>query len=366
MMNVSFAFPMQYLALWLVVTAGSIAALVMALRMLERRHAQRIRAFVESKLAPRLLGNYDPRIRRPLLWLTAIGFAAMALTFAQPHWGSAWLDVRKQSRDIMVVLDTSESMNATNPLPSRLESAKQKISALLEMAPGDRFGIIAYSGNAALQCPLTLDHGFVRAVLNAMNTNVVSQEGTDIAAALDEAVRVFEQEDRESGTTGKSARAILLISDGEQVAGDAIAAAEEASKYARIYVIGIGDPNGAEVRMPEYMSRFGRGPQGEPVHISKLDEQTLMRLAAAGNGAYVRARADRRDIEDIFDRFDSLATRDIASDIRLQTINRFQWPLALAILCFVGEGLWLAVTMPWWRRRSGHRYSAGDDINAQA
>ncbi len=364
MMNMSFAFPMQYFALWIAVTAVSIAALVVALRMLERRHAQRIGKFVETKLAPRLLGGYDPRIRRPLLWLTALGFTAMALTFAQPHWGNAWLDVRKQSRDIMVVLDTSESMNATNPLPTRLERAKQKISALLEMAPGDRFGIIAYSGNAALQCPLTLDHGFVRAVLNAMNTNVVSQEGTNIAAALLEAVRVFEQEDRESGTTGKAARAILLISDGEQVSGDAIAAAEEASEYARIFVMGIGDPDGATVRMPEHLNRYDRAPRGERTHISKLDEETLMRLAANGNGAYARARADRRDIEDIFQRFDSLATRDIASDIRLRTINRFQWPLAIAIVCFAGEGLWLAAAMPWWRRRSARRYAAEDDANA--
>ena len=365
MMELTFAFPMKYIVLWLAVTAVSIGAIVVTLRVLERRHLRRISTFVDAKLAPRLLGAYHPRIRRPLLWLTAIGFAAMALTFAQPHWGSAWLDVRKQSRDIMVVLDTSESMNATNPLPTRLESAKQKISALLEMAPGDRFGIIAYSGNAALQCPLTLDHAYVRAVLNAMNTNVVSQEGTNIAGALHEAIRVFEQEDRENGTNGKSARAILLTSDGEQVAGDALAAAEEASEYARIFVIGIGNPDGAQVQMPEYLLRFDHGGVGERVHLSKLDEETLMQLASRGNGAYARSRSDRRDIEDLFKRFDSLATRDIAGDIRLKTINRFQWPLAVAIACFAGEGLWLAA-MPWWRRIRVRRYAAQGESDVQA
>jgi Ca-activated chloride channel family protein len=323
-----------------------------------------VRAFVEAKLAPRLLGGYRERIRRPLIWLTAIGFAAMAVVFAQPHWGSTWLDVRKQSRDIMVVLDTSESMNATDLLPTRMERAKQKISALLEMAPGDRFGMVAFSGNAALQCPLTLDHGYVRAVLNAMNTNVVSREGTNIAGALNEAIRVFEQEDRETGTTGKAARAILLISDGEQVSGDALAAAEKASEYARIYVIGIGDPAGSEVRMPEHLQRYGRG-RGEAVHMSKLDEETLMRLAAEGNGAYARSRADRRDIADLYKRFDTLATRDIAGDIRLQTVNRYQWPLALAIACFAAEGLWLAA-MPWWRRVRARRYPAGDGSDVPA
>jgi Ca-activated chloride channel family protein len=363
MMDMTFAFPMKFLLLWIVVTTLAIVALVLTLRMLERRHARRVQVFVDAKLAPRLLGGYHARIRRPLLWLTAIGFAAMALTFAQPHWGSAWLDVRKQSRDIMIVLDTSESMNATNPLPTRLERAKQKISALLEMAPGDRFGIVAYSGNAALQCPLTLDHGYVRAVLNAMNTNVVSEEGTNIAAALSEAVRVFEQEDRESGTSGKSARAILLISDGEQVSGDALAAAEKASEYARIYVIGIGNPEGSQIRMPEYMNRLSRSPNRESIHISKLDEEMLMRVAVGGNGVYARSRADRRDIEDIFNRFDALATRDIAGDIRLQTVNRFQWPLALAIACFAAEGVWIAA-MPWWRRRSVRRYPVGDDADA--
>lgn len=348
-MKFEFLFPWRQLHWWLGLALLVLAGLVIALRALERRRQARLLCFVDAALAPRLLVGYDASVRRPLFWLTVLGFASMILAFAQPHWGQAWKEIRKQSHDIIVCLDTSESMNAANPLPTRLDRAKQKIGSLLDRAPGDQFALVAFSGAAVIECPLTLDQGYFKAVLSALTTETLSAEGTDIAAALHEAVDLFEKEAEQSGVWDKDTRAILLISDGEQVSGDAVAEAEKASEFARVYVIGVGDPNGAEITLPEVAGQTSSGRHGAKTHVSKLDEETLSKIAVAGKGGYIRTTPDNRDVNEIYDHLMALATRTVSSDIRLRMVNRYQWPLALAILCFMGEAAWLAA-LPWIRR----------------
>ncbi len=358
-MELGFAFEWRHLPWWAALAVAAIGLVYLALRLLEKRRHARVQRVVDAKLAPRLLPGYDARIRRPLTWLTMFGCVCLVLTFAQPHWGQSWQEVRRASRDIVVLLDTSESMRAANPLPDRMERAKQKIMALLDRAPGDRFALIAFSGSAALQSPLTLDHGYFKSVLNTIDTDTISEEGTDIATAIDAAVELFKKEDESTGRSGKASRAMLLISDGEQgdeIPGDPVEAAEAASDYGRVFVIGVGDPDGTEVKLPDWMGRYSTVMDGDKPHLSMLDEDLLSRIAIAGNGAYTRSRIDSWDIEQLFQRFEVLSARDMESDVRLRLVNRYQWPLALAILAFAGEGLWL-VLMPWFRlwrlRRAG-------------
>jgi len=348
-MHIGFAFPNSSLPFWMGALALATVALVFALRALERRRQSRLGRFADSSLVPRLLVGYDAAVRRPLNLLATGGFILLALALFQPHWGQAWQEVSQTSRDVLILLDTSESMRATNPLPDRLERAKQEITSLLERAPGDRFGLVAFSGAAALQCPLTLDQGYFRAVLNAVDTNTISREGTDIASALREAIVVFEEEQERTGDYDRNSRGVLLISDGEQVSGDAVAVAEQLSEYARVFVIGVGNPDGAVVSVPNWMGAYSNRLRGNETHVSRLDEDTLMRVATAGNGAYARSQVDSWEIDQIYERFKSLAARDVSGALRLRLVNRYQWPLAGAILCLVGEGLWLVV-MPWLRR----------------
>ncbi len=300
MPKIGFVFPSNQLAFWLVVGGTVLSAVALSSIFLERRRRNRLALFVEAHLAPRLLGGYDVSVRRPLFWLPVLGFFFLTLTFFQPHWGHAWQEVQQSSRDVLILLDTSESMNAENPLPNRLERAKQEILSLVARARGDRFGLVAFSGAAALQSPLTHDHGYFQAVLNAVDTNTVSREGTDIAAALREARKLFEEEERKGGSYNPRGRAVLLISDGEQVSGDAIEEAEKLGEYAPIFVIGVGNPDGTVIRMPESMKVYTRQPARDDTHVSRLDEDTLMRIASAGNairGAYARSQADNWDID---------------------------------------------------------------------
>lgn len=355
-MNFEFIFPMSQLPLWLGAALTALAIIALALRALERRRGRRMERFVEAKLAPRLLMGFDASMRRPMYWLTIFGFAFLALALAQPHWGQSWQQIRQHSRDIMVVLDTSESMRAANPLPNRMARAKQKIESLLDVAPGDRFGLVAFSGAAELQCPLTRDHGYFKSVLSAVDTDTLSLEGTDIASALDMAARVFEEEAEETGIYDRNTRAVLLISDGEAVAGNAVKQAEETAKFARVYVIGVGDPRGAEVEFPDWMKRYVNRQDIDEPHVSRLDEENLQKIALNGDGAYKRSTPDNSDVNDIHGLLQQLASVESESDLRFRLVNRYQWPLAAAIICFFLEGVWLAA-LPWARRRRMREYT---------
>ena len=342
-MDFTFAIPTQQLPWWIAAGVAAVVLVAWLLRRLDRVRARRLASFVDLRLGERLLLNYDARLRRPLSWFTLAGFVFLLIALAQPHWGEAWREVHQRSHDVLVLLDVSESMRAENPLPNRLERAKQKISSLLDRAPGDRFGLIAFSGAPILMCPLTLDHGYFKSVLSAVDTDSISEEGTDIAAAIELAKGVFEKQDAELGKTSRDTRAILLLSDGEAVAGDAATAAADLADYGRVFVIGIGDPRGATVK---YSAQFGGRrlalADSEP-HVSKLDEQGLQTVAMRGNGGYTRSTPGNDDIELVHGLMQSLAEREVSSDIRLQLVNRYQWPLAVAILFFALEGLWLVI-----------------------
>lgn len=349
-MNIEFAFPWRELPWWLLFSGLALGAIAFLLRRFEQTRSVRLHRFVDLELAPRLLIGHDARLRRPLFWLTFLGFASMALSFAQPHWGEQWLEVTRRSHDILIVLDVSESMRATDMLPNRLDRAKQKIASILDRSRGDRFGLVAFSGTAELMCPLTLDTGYFRTVLNAVDTDSIGMEGTDIGAALEEAIKTFRELDEETDDYAVDSRAILLISDGEQVAGDAVAVAAEASKYARVFVIGVGDPDGIEVAFSALDGQRGRRTLTGETHFSKLDEETLSRIAMEGKGGYITSTPDNGDIEQIYELTQQLATKNVSGNLRLQSVNRYQIPLAVAIALFAAEGLWLAV-LPWLRDR---------------
>lgn len=350
---------MNQLALWLIVGAGILAGIAWTLRMLERRRETRLGHFVELALASRLLPGYDAVFRKPLLWLTVGGFAAVLLALAQPHWGEVPTDLYQQSRDVLVCLDVSESMNADDLAPSRIERAKQKIQALARKNPGDRFGLVIFSGAAELVCPLTLDHAYFQAVLDAVDTDSMSVEGTDISAALRTAIESLQEQDEVAGVNEAAFRAIVLISDGEQVQGDSPAYAHSIADYARFFVVGVGHPKGA---MVSYSVPTGRGrqrAQSEP-HLSVLDEKTLSQIAKAGGGAYVRATPDNSDIEELDNMIQTLAARETAGGVKFSLSNRYQWPLGIAFLCFLLEGAWL-VLLPHLRQRRATRHEPGPE-----
>ncbi len=343
-----FIFPMSQLPWWLLLAGVCIAALVVALRWLERRRMQRVESFASSLLATRLLACYDVKVRRPLFWLPVAGCMLLALALAQPHWGRSWREVTRSSRDILVLLDTSESMNATRPLPNRLHRARQKIEAIMTHCSGDRFGLVAFSGDAEVQCPLTLDHGYFRTILKVVNTDILSREGTDIARALEEAASVFKENEERRDEIERASHIVLLLSDGETVDEGALEQARRLSASAGVYVMGIGDAQGALTPFPAWMRMHMSSLPQQMEHFSHLDEEGLSALALAGGGMYVRSRADNSDVERLCEALDGVQGQVVSESLRLRLVNRYRWPLFFALLCFWAEGAW-RVLMPWLR-----------------
>lgn len=352
-----FAFPLQQLPLWLAGGLCLLLAVAAGLRWFERRHRSRLASFVDLALAPRVTAGTAKGLRRPLFWLPVAGTALALVALAQPHWGQSWHKTTTYSRDIIVCLDLSESMNATDIPPSRIDRAKYKVTALMDRASGDRFGLVAFSGAAVLLCPLTHDHAFFRAVLDAVDTSTVTVEGTNIEAALSEAAALFAEEDAAGTIDSARSRAILLVSDGEQAVGDAAAAAEEAGAKASIFSLGVGG-QGGEVTRPVYLAGETEGGESPAQHHTRLDEGLLNRVAGLGAGAHIRVRPDNEDIALLMERLQALSARAMEDEVRFQMVNRYQWPLAGAFLCFAGEALWLTL-LPFLARRHPVRGGEG-------
>ncbi|MBX3179118.1 MAG: VWA domain-containing protein [Candidatus Hydrogenedentes bacterium] len=350
---IAFTHDTQTLVLFAAYSAIVLACLAWILARLESRRARRLHAFAEAPLLSRLVRGYHPALRLPLNALILAGAALLLAALAGPRWGAPAAGPSAASREILVLLDTSESMNAADIAPSRLARARDKIQMLLERYPADRFGLIAFSGAAALECPLTRDHAYFRAVLESVGTDTLTVEGTDIESALAEAEKVFEDGLGRGYGTVPGDRIVLLISDGEAVSGDAVPAAERLADYARVAVLGVGDPAGAEVSLPQWMQRTQPAHRHGSTHWSVLDEEGLSRIAIAGQGVYVRSTLGNDDINAIGRELARLGGPGGPDSAPHRQPNQYRWPLAAALICFAGEGGWL-VLMP----RLAHRVSA--------
>ncbi len=262
------------------------------------------------------------------LILTAILLTAVALS--GPQYGFRWQEVERKGIDIMIALDCSRSMLAKDVPPTRLDRAKREIIDLLTMLEGDRIGLVAFAGQAFLQCPLTLDYEAFHIFLNGLSPDSISVGGTDMSAAIDIALEGFEK-------TANTEKAIILITDGESTGGDPLAAAEKAAKDGiKLFCIGVGDTEGAPV--PSKTGGFQKGSNGTIV-LTRLDEESLKKMAALTGGMYVGSVAGDMDLDVIYHQ-EIRGKMDVATlTTQRKQIweDRFQWPLLLALAALISE-----------------------------
>jgi Ca-activated chloride channel family protein len=273
------------------------------------------------------------RMARRALLLAGIGLAFVAL--ARPELGFTWTESKRRGIDVMIAVDVSRSMLARDVSPDRLTRAKLGVVDLLDRLEGDRVGLIAFAGSAFLQTPLTLDETAFRQSLDALEPGVIPRGGSDLASAIRVAVRAFR-------TEKNNFKLLVLLSDGEDLAGDALAAAEEAAaEKVRIYTVGVGTPGGELIPDAERPGRFVED-EGRIVK-SRLDEATLREIAERTGGFYTPLGQRGAGVTEVYDRaLAPIPEEELASRMRRVPIERFQWPLALAVLCllvepFVGE-----------------------------
>lgn len=298
----------------------------------ERRRTRALATLAEPLLLIRLVGKPRPGARFFKLLLSLAALALMVIALAGPRWGSHYQEVQQKGVDILVVVDVSPSMLVTDVKPSRLDRAKREVQDFLRTVSGDRVGLVAFSGAAFLQCPLTLDYAALEMFLSQLDPGLIPVPGTDLGAAIDKAIAGFDFKT-------ETDKVLLLITDGEDNEGRGLEAAEKAqNRGVKIYIFGIGEAEGGPV--PEEDGGFAKDERGKMV-LSKLDEQGLNKIAASTGGRYMRAVAGDLDLDMLY--FAGVKSHTKASELKSGKIKvyeeRFAGFIAAALLLLLIESL---------------------------
>jgi Ca-activated chloride channel family protein len=311
-----------------------------------RRKQVLLERFVTPELLERIaIGVSRPRqVFKTLLVLFAL--LLLVVSLAEFKLGYTWEDVEREGVDVLVALDVSDSMLVEDAEAggglSRLERAKREITDLLQLMSGDRIGLVAFAGTAFTECPLTLDYGAASLFLDNLSTDLIPVKGTSISQAIRTSLKAFEAGSHES-------KAIILITDGEDHSGEALAAAAEAKvQGVRIFAIGIGRDEGSPIPNPS--GGYRRDRRGNMI-LSKLDEPTLQKIALETGGRYVRSVTGDVDLEKVYLQGikATLTDKTLTSSRRQRWKDRFQWLVGLALLLLMLEPL-----VPERRQRKAH------------
>ncbi len=296
----------------------------------EQRGAEKLQLFVAARLLPQLAGtvNRARRIFRFVLLLLVL--ALIVVSLAQPRWGYAYDEVKRKGLDLLLAVDVSRSMLSNDVQPNRLERVKLATQDLINELQGDRIGLIAFAGRAFLQAPLTIDYSAAIDSINELDTKIIPEGGTNISAAIALATRTF-------GKAATGNRALIIFTDGEELSGDAMQTAKTAADAGvRIFTVGVGTPGGSLIPIPSENggTAFVKDAKGEVVK-SKLDETRLREVAQAAEGFYLHLEGGPKTMKQLFtDGLGKMKVADINARLSRKPIERYEWPLAGAILLF--------------------------------
>ena len=307
--------------------------LAWALFALLRRRRAALAQLVDPALLGVLAPAWNPARAKSRLVLRILALALLVLALARPQWGFRWEEVRRKGLDLVVALDTSRSMMASDIKPTRLQQAKWGIRDLLRNLRGDRVGLVPFAGSSILQCPLTIDYAAFAMTLDDVYSGIIPKGGTAIEQALRTAVAAFPAE-------SAADRVILLITDGEDHDGDPLALLPELKeKGIRVYTIGIGTLEGEMVPAGDGQGGYFKDRQGQIVKTA-LKEDVLQKLALGTGGTYVRSAPGDTGLERVFN--ESIANlKRSEQENRTAKIyeERFVWPIAAALLLLAWEAL---------------------------
>jgi len=289
--------------------------------------------FIEARLLSALTVGVSPARQKVRFAFLIVAVMLLIAAIAQPQYGYDLETVEQNGLDIVVAIDTSKSMLATDIVPDRLERAKLAALELMQRAGADRLGLVAFAGDAFLECPLTVDNAAFQQSVQALDVNSIPEGGTDLADAINTALTAF----KESGHH----KALVLLTDGEDNESEtgALEAAKNAAKSGlKIFTVGIGTAAGDLIRITDANgnSDYVRDDQGNVVK-SHLNEPLLRQIATISGGFYLPLQGA--------DTMDALYERGLAplpkSESEEKTIRRyheqFQWFLVPAILLLLAE-----------------------------
>lgn len=290
-----------------------------------KRRAQKRFAQNEAleKLSP-LKSNIKPLLKI-IIFCLALAFLVGALV--NPRMGSRMEEINREGVDIVFAIDVSRSMLAEDIAPNRLEKSKQIVHQLLNRLGGDRVGIIGYAGSAFPQLPITTDYNAARMFLSAMNTEMVSSQGTAIAEAIDLSKTYF--------TNGsETSRVVILISDGEDHQGNVEGYANEAANEGiNIISVAVGTSTGGPIPIKRngVLLEYMRDRNGERV-ITRMEEDILRQISEITGGIFLYGDTTSQVVDEVLKFLDTLDKEAFETVQFAEFKNQYQWFLGVALL----------------------------------
>jgi len=259
----------------------------------------------------------------------SIAFFFFSIGMSRPQIGAKLKEHRTEGVEIMIALDVSNSMLAEDYSPDRLDRAKLAISRLVDKLRDDRIGLIVFAGSSFVQLPITTDYVSAKMFLNSISTESVPIQGTAIGDAINTAIRSF------SAQSDKS-RAVIVITDGENHEDDPEAAAKQAYDMGiRVYTIGVGSPEGEPIPMDGGLLKDKDGN----IVVTKLDEDSLRKIAEAGGGVYVKAGNSEFGLNPIVDSIKKMDEEKFSSVVFEEFDEQYMYFFAIALVFFIIEML---------------------------
>ncbi len=266
-----------------------------------------------------------------LVWLKLIlrstYFLLLIIALLGPSFGAAKKEIKTTGKDILVAVDLSQSMNATDVAPSRLSKVKFELPKLLQQFNSDRIGLLIFSSEAFVQCPLTFDQGALDLFTKTLNTGLVPRAGTELAAPLELALKNFRENDKASDN--QTARILVLISDGENFGENLKRPLQELEKEnVQVFTLGVGTSEGGTI--PEGNS-LKRDENGRKV-VTKLNNDGLQEIAARTGGQYFEINGRSSEISKLINAINNVKGQVRKSHTIDIKANKYFYPLLLALV----------------------------------
>lgn len=320
--------------LFKVCSVFSFVLLCVALRFYTSMRSLKILA--SSRLRSVLLLNASWTRRSIKYGLTVIGFASLMIALLQPQWNKKEEEILQQGHDILIAIDISRSMLCSDQKPNRLEYAKQKIRKILYNLKCERVGLILFSGEAVIQCPLTVDYSAFFMFLDNLDVETISVGTTSLDGAIKTALKIFED------MSDRKSKILCVFTDGEDFSADLAGIKERAAQqHLSIFTFGVGSQRGAPIPIFDGKNKnigFEKDESGNII-MSKLNEPLLKNLSQQTGGKYIRVSQDTRDVQEFVGAVDSFEKDTLGSNKIERYQAQYWYFVAVSLLCFGLEWL---------------------------
>lgn len=300
----------------------------------EKRKQKAKARFGNLELISKLEESHSAQKYNLKKYLLILSVFFLILALSRPQWGTRLVTMTREGIDILIALDVSASMSATDIRPNRLSKAKQEVNGFLDKLKGDRVGIVVFAGSAFIFCPLTMDYKAAQMFLDNVEIGVVPKPGTAIGDAIRTSMLGFNQKE-------KKHKVLILLTDGEDTGeSDPLGAAEEATKEGiKIYSIGVGTEAGEPIPIQDekgFVGGFKKDQEGNVV-LSRLDQTTLQEIALKTGGKYYQATTGEMELDQIYNEVSGMEKKELQGNLIIQYEERYQFFLFLSLILLIAE-----------------------------